>query len=142
SLREEWRDGARAYYGITVAGFPNLFMLYGPNTNLGHNSIITMMECQFDYILQALRVMRRRQASALEVRADAMARFDRNVQERLKGSAWASGCTSWYKRPDGRITNNWCGSVEDYKAETARLNVSDYELTAAPAEFAGSAASD
>lgn len=142
SLREEWHDGAKAYYGMTVAGFPNLFMLYGPNTNLGHNSIIAMMECQFDYILQALRVMRRRQASALEVRADAMARFDRDVQERLKGSAWASGCTSWYKRPDGRITNNWCGSVEDYKAETARLNVSDYELTPAPAEFAGSAASD
>jgi len=142
SLRQEWHNGASAYYGMAVAGFPNFFMLYGPNTNLGHNSIIAMMECQFEYILQALRVMRRRQASALEVRVEAMERFNRQVQERLQGSAWAAGCTSWYKSPDGRITNNWCGSVEDYKAETVRLAVSDFDLTMEASRYAESAASD
>jgi cation diffusion facilitator CzcD-associated flavoprotein CzcO len=142
SLRRAWSDGASAYYGIAVAGFPNFFMLYGPNTNLGHNSIIAMLECQFEYILQALRVMRERRASALEVRADALDRFNRDVEERLQGSAWASGCNSWYKNASGRITNNWCGSVEDYKAETARLQLTDFNLTTTAAELAGSAASD
>ncbi len=142
SLRHQWRDGASAYYGMAVSGFPNFFMLYGPNTNLGHNSIIAMLECQFDYILQALQLMHNRRASVLEVRADAIERFNRDVQDRLRGSAWASGCNSWYKTVGGRITNNWCGSVEDYKAETAQLQLSDFDLTAASAEMAGSAASD
>jgi len=142
SLRREWSDGASAYYGMAVPGFPNFFMLYGPNTNLGHNSIIAMLECQFEYILQALRMMRERRACALEVRADALQRFNRDVEERLQGSAWASGCNSWYKNASGRITNNWCGSVEDYKAETARLQLTDFDLTIAAAQLAGSAASD
>jgi cation diffusion facilitator CzcD-associated flavoprotein CzcO len=97
SLREEWHDSASAYYGMAVAGAPNFFMICGPNTFVGHNSVIAMLECQFDYILQALRLMRERQASAPEVRRDAMQRFDYEVQRRLQGSAWAGGCTSWYK---------------------------------------------
>jgi cation diffusion facilitator CzcD-associated flavoprotein CzcO len=141
SLREEWHDGARAYYGMAVAGFPNFFMICGPNTFLGHNSVIAMLECQLDYILQALRLMRERQASALAVRPDAMQRFDHEVQRRLQGSAWAGGCTSWYKNPSGRITNNWCGSVEDYKRETARLEVADFELAPA-AELASGIVSE
>lgn len=142
SLRQEWNDGASAYLGMTVAGFPNFFMLYGPNTNLGHNSIIAMLECQFGYILQALNLMEERQASALEVRAGAMERFNRDLQERLRGSAWGGGCSSWYKTADGRITNNWCGSVEDYKAETACVQISDYDLRVSAPELAGSASSD
>jgi methylglyoxal synthase len=131
SLREEWHNGASAYYGMAVAGFPNFFMLYGPNTNLGHNSIIAMLECQFEYILQAQRLMHERQASALEIRPDAMQRFDREVKQRLQGRAWASGCTSWYKNASGRIKANWWGSIEDYKRETARLEVDDFELAPA-----------
>jgi cation diffusion facilitator CzcD-associated flavoprotein CzcO len=131
SLREEWHDSASAYYGMAVAGVPNFFMICGPNTFVGHNSVIAMLECQFDYILQALRPIRERQASALEVRRDAMQRFDYEVQRRLQGSAWAGGCTSWYKNASGRITNNWCCSVEDYKHETARLEVADFELVPA-----------
>ncbi len=127
SLRQEWLGGAQAYLGMTVAGFPNFFMLYGPNTNLGHNSIITMLECQFDYLLQALRLSHEKQA-AIEVRADAMQSFNNHLQQRLRGSAWDGGCASWYKTPGGRIVNNWCGSVEDYKAATAQLETTHYNL--------------
>ncbi len=127
-LAEAWRDGPRAYLGLTVTGFPNFLMLYGPNTNLGHNSIIAMLECQYDYILQALELLEARGANALEVRAEALERFNRELQAELRGSAWAAGCGSWYKTADGRITNNWPGSVEDYRARTARLALADYDL--------------
>ena len=139
SLRNEWGGVPQAYLGMTVAGFPNMFMLYGPNTNLGHNSIIAMLECQFSYVLQALHVLEEKRTTALEVRADAMERFNCDLQERLHGSAWLAGCTNWYKTADGRITNNWCGSVEDYKAETAQLQLSDYDLLITEAELAPSA---
>lgn len=139
SLRNEWGGVPQAYFGMAVAGFPNLFMLYGPNTNLGHNSIIAMLEYQFSYVLQALSLVQEKRAAAIEVRAEAMDCFNRDIQERLRGSAWLAGCTNWYKTADGRVTNNWCGSVEDYKAETARLCISDYDLFAPAAEIAASA---
>ncbi|MBV8616708.1 MAG: NAD(P)/FAD-dependent oxidoreductase [Acetobacteraceae bacterium] len=128
SLRRAWRDAPEAYLGLTVAGFPNFFMLYGPNTNLGHNSIITMLECQFGYVLQALRAAEAQGAEALDVRPEVMARQNRQLQEDFRGTAWAGNCTSWYKTADGRITNNWSGSVEDYKAATARFDASQYEM--------------
>ena len=128
SLRDAWREAPEAYLGITAAGFPNLFMLYGPNTNLGHNSIIAMLECQYGYILQALQTVRESQADALDLRPDAMERYNRHLQREFEGTAWAGSCSSWYKTPEGRITNNWSGSVEEYKRRTARFDPSDYEV--------------
>jgi hypothetical protein len=113
---------------MNIAGFPNLFMLYGPNTNLGHNSIIAMLECQFHYVLQALAVARRRQADAIDVRPEVMAAFNRQLQQDMQGTAWVAGCTSWYKTADGRITNNWSGSVEDYKRRTACFDPNEYDM--------------
>ncbi len=135
SLREAWHDGPRAHLGMTVPGFPNLFYLYGPNTNLGHNSILLMLEAQAGYIAQALRVMRERGGAPVEVRADAAERFDAELRAALKDSAWAAGCVSWYKTADGRITNNWWGSAEDYQRATARFDPAEYQaLEAASAE--------
>ncbi|TQN41117.1 cation diffusion facilitator CzcD-associated flavoprotein CzcO [Blastococcus colisei] len=128
SLRDVWHDGARAYLGTTVSGFPNLFLLYGPNTNLGHNSIILMLECQYDYVLQALRTRAETSAVALDVRREAMHRFNDRLQETLRGTAFAGGCTSWYKTADGHITNNWSGSVGEYQEAMRTFRLDDYEV--------------
>ncbi len=135
SLRELWKEAPEAYLGISVAGFPNFFMLYGPNTNLGHNSILLMLECQYAYVLQALTALRENRAHALDVKPHALASFNAQLQEELRGSSWAGSCISWYKTADNRITNNWSGSVEDYKARTARLELAHYELIGGTATF-------
>jgi cation diffusion facilitator CzcD-associated flavoprotein CzcO len=125
ALRDAWKDGPEAYLGLSVAGFPNLFILYGPNTNLGHNSIIAMLECQFDYVLQALPEVEK---APLSVKPDVMARFNTELQNSLQGTSWDGGCNSWYKNKNGKIINNWTGTVEDYKAATAKFNRADYEM--------------
>jgi cation diffusion facilitator CzcD-associated flavoprotein CzcO len=127
ALGDAWKDGPQAYLGVTVAGFPNFFMLYGPNTNLGHNSIIAMLECQYGYVLQGLETIKEK-AAALAVRPEAQERFNTELQAELADSSFAGNCNSWYKTADGKITNNWSGSVEDYKAATARLDLEAYEL--------------
>ena len=131
SLREAWRDGPEAYYGIAVAGFPNLFMLYGPNTNLGHNSILLMLEAQYGYIVQALQALDRSEGDGLDLRPEVMAQFNQRLQDDLRESSWAGSCVSWYKTASGRITNNWSGTVEEYKARTARFEPTEYEIVRA-----------
>ena len=127
ALEDAWRGGPEAYLGVTVAGFPNFFMLYGPNTNLGHNSIIAMLECQYGYVLPGVKTIAE-QSAALAVRPEAQERFNAELQAELADSSFAGNCNSWYKTADGKITNNWSGSVEDYKAATARLDLEAYEL--------------
>ena len=126
SLREAWRDAPEAYLGMTVAGFPNFFMLYGPNTNLGHNSILLMLECQYGYIQQALGAIEANGGRPMVVKPEALAAFNSKLQDELRGSSWAGSCQSWYKTADNRITNNWAGSVEDYRAHTASLDLRHY----------------
>jgi cation diffusion facilitator CzcD-associated flavoprotein CzcO len=113
-LADAWRDGAEAYLGVAVSDFPNFFLLYGPNTNLGHNSIIFMIECQVGYVLQCLQAMRRRGARAIDVRPEVMAAYNRGLQDDLRRTAWAAGCSSWYKNAAGKITNNWSGFTLRY----------------------------
>ena len=131
TLAQAWKDGPEAYLGVTVAGFPNLFMLYGPNTNLGHNSIIYMIEAQVGYVLQALAHDR-----PLSVRPEVMAAYNRQIQEELADTPWAGSCTSWYKTADGRILNNWPGSAKAYADALARFDANAYEpaRAAEPAE--------
>jgi cation diffusion facilitator CzcD-associated flavoprotein CzcO len=126
SLREEWQAAPRAYLGMTVPGFPNFYMLYGPNTNLGHNSILMMLECQIDYVLQAIGEVERKGGAPLEVKSEALAQFYDRLQADLRGSSWAGSCKSWYKTADGLVTNNWSGSVEDYKALTGKIDIMHY----------------
>lgn len=125
-LSEAWKDGAEAYLGVTVAGFPNLFMLYGPNTNLGHNSIIVMLEAQADYIVKCMKELRRRGARALDVRPAAFTAFNVQLQKDLEATAWAGECSSWYKTSSGKITNNWSDDTAAYRRRTARPNFDDY----------------
>jgi cation diffusion facilitator CzcD-associated flavoprotein CzcO len=125
-LGEEWAEGARAYLGMTVPGFPNMFCVYGPNTNLGGSSIIFMMEQQFGYILQVLRRIADGTVSCVDVRRYVADVYDAEMQRRLGESVW-SGCASWYREDSGRISTNWPGLVSEYRRRTARLDLTDYE---------------
>jgi len=129
-LEEVWKDGAEAYLGVSVAGFPNFFMLYGPNTNLGHNSIIFMIECQVRYIMDCLRALAERDLAWLDVRTDVMRSYNERLQAILARSVWAKVGKSWYKRADGRITNNWSGSTVEYWWRTRRADLRLYRLGA------------
>lgn len=149
SLHDEWHGAARAYLGITVAGFPNLFLMYGPNTNLGHNSIIFMIECQANYILGCLEQMNSLGLASIELRREVMESYDARVQRELQGTVWAAIDRSWYKTEDGRITNNWSGSTIRYWWKTRLADLSLYHQTvravvrtAQPLETAAHAAAD
>jgi cation diffusion facilitator CzcD-associated flavoprotein CzcO len=125
-LREVWKDGAQAYLGLTVSGFPNLYMLYGPNTNLGHNSIVYMIESQVNYILDAVRILTKKGLRYTDVRADVQNGFNKTIQERMKSTIWAQGCTSWYLTADGKNTNNWPGFTLEYRKRTRKFDVGNY----------------
>jgi len=129
-LREEWRGGAHAYLGVTVSGFPNLFMLYGPNTNLGHNSILVMIEAQVGYILDAIRQMDERGLRRLDVKRDVMEAYNRELQRDLATSVWAADKQSWYKLADGTITNNWPHSTIRYRRLLRRADLAAYDTGA------------
>src|SRR5262249_46045350 len=104
-LSEDWKEGARAFLGISVAGYPNLFMMYGPNTNLGHNSIIFMIECQTNYIVQAVRTLAARDLAWLDLERDVMEGYNQRIQDELSRTVWAATPKSWYKTDSGRMTN-------------------------------------
>lgn len=134
-LSETWAHGARAYLGVAVADFPNCYLLYGPNTNLGHNSILFMVERQVNMVLQALALQteHRRHAGlahpdtavAVEVTHDALTREDRRTQRLMTGTVWVSSCRSWYKNASGRVTNNWPTWTVRYWFDTLRLRNAD-----------------
>jgi cation diffusion facilitator CzcD-associated flavoprotein CzcO len=126
-LRDEWRTGARAYLGVTVTGFPNFFMLYGPNTNLGHNSILVMIEAQVGYILDALAKMRARGVKRIDVKRDVLEAYNRTLQQELSKSVWSTIGSSWYKLADGTITNNWPHSTIRYQRLLREAKLEDYE---------------
>ncbi len=125
-LEDEWQDGARAYLGMSVAGFPNFFMMYGPNTNLGHNSIVFMLECQARYIVACIRHLAGRDLKYLELRRDVMDAYNARLQRELGRSVWAATGKSWYKTEDGKITNNWSGSTVRYWWRTRRVDLRSY----------------
>ncbi|MFO7192568.1 flavin-containing monooxygenase [Thermocrispum agreste] len=124
-LAEVWRDGAFAYKGMTVPGFPNMFLMYGPNTNLGCGSIIYMLETQARYIAQAIREVARQPGVAFDVREDVCDEYNRALQRRLDRSVWTL-CSSWYRNASGRVTNNWPGTVSAYRLTARRWHPEDY----------------
>lgn len=126
-LRDEWRNGARAYLGVTVAGLPNFFLLYGPNTNLGHNSILVMIEAQVGYILDAMRKMQAGGIRRIDVKRQVQDDYNRALQVDLKNSVWSTIGTSWYQLADGTITNNWPHSTIRYRRLLREANLEDYE---------------
>ena len=120
ALHDVWRDGATAYLGIGVPGFPNLFCVYGPNTNLGGSSIIGMMEAQAAWIAQVVRRLADSDRRAFEVRREVADAYDREMQDRLRDSVWAA-CANWYQ-DHGRITTNWPGLVAEYQQRLAQVD--------------------
>lgn len=126
-LTQTWRNQpAATRLGITVAGFPNLFLLVGPNTGLGHNSIIFMIECQVDYIVRALASLRERGHDTLRLRPEVQQDDYRLNQRKMQGTVWASGCKSWYQNADGHIDTLWPGYTWEYWLKTRRFQVGDY----------------
>ncbi len=120
-LNQAWDKGAEAYYGMCMPGFPNFFMLYGPNTNLGHNSIVYMLESQLRYLRGALCLLRDHPQRSVEVRNEVQTEYQQRLEQRLRRSVWASGCSSWYHDEHGRITTNWPGSTLSYAWQTRRF---------------------
>ncbi|MDR3498283.1 MAG: NAD(P)/FAD-dependent oxidoreductase [Parvibaculum sp.] len=128
-IRDAWKGGAEAHLGMTVSGFPNFFMLYGPNTNLGHNSIIFMIECQANYIVQCVEKLRRDNLAYLDVKAEVQRASNQSVQDDNAKSVFASGgCTSWYKTAEGKVTNNWANYTFKYWWRTRRPNFAEFTL--------------
>ncbi len=128
SLRQNWQDGPSALLGMTVAGFPNLTLLYGPNTNLGHNSLVFMLECQTSYLGQAWRLLRDQSGCALDLRLERQDTYQHWLEQSLAKSIWAGGCHSWYQDDAGRITTNWPASTLRYWWRTQRFRREDYVL--------------
>ncbi|PKQ07113.1 MAG: 4-hydroxyacetophenone monooxygenase [Alphaproteobacteria bacterium HGW-Alphaproteobacteria-11] len=127
-LNDVWARGAEAHRGVAVAGFPNFFMLYGPNTNLGHNSIIFMIECQVNYIAQCVQALQNGKLRYIDVRKEAMEAFNRALQKDMQKTVWAAGCASWYKTADGKVTNNWSSFTARYWWEMRHPDFAEYAL--------------
>lgn len=128
-LDDVWRDGAEAYLGTTVAGFPNLFLLVGPNTGLGHTSMVFIIESQIAYVLDAVRTMRARRLKSVEVRPEVQARYNADLQRRLGDTVWMSGCMSWYLTRTGKNTTLWPGFTFEYRLRTRRFDARAYDLS-------------
>jgi cation diffusion facilitator CzcD-associated flavoprotein CzcO len=133
-LSEIWAGSPRAHRGATVPGFPNLFLLLGPNTGLGHSSMVYMVESQIAYVLDALRTMRERRVPVAEVSATALERYNAEIDERMEGTIWNTGCVSWYQDATGRNGAIWPDWTWRFRQETAEFDEDAYELRApAPA---------
>jgi cation diffusion facilitator CzcD-associated flavoprotein CzcO len=123
-LAERWREGAATHLGISVDGFPNLYFLAGPNTGLGHNSMVFMIESQIHFVMEHLRELERAGATAIEVKPEVEAAFNAGVDQRTEGTIWKSGCTSWYLDEKGQNGFLWPGSTVSFRKLTRRVELS------------------
>jgi cation diffusion facilitator CzcD-associated flavoprotein CzcO len=131
TLADAWSPTARAYLGMSVPGFPNMFLLYGPHTNGGSGSVIYTIEAGMGHVLAALQELERAGAQSIEVRREAADAFDRELREALAGTVWHSGCTNWYIDENGNDPNQWPWLWSTYRRRTASLAPGAYQLTAA-----------
>jgi cation diffusion facilitator CzcD-associated flavoprotein CzcO len=130
NLSKEWAsEGMQTHLGMSVSGFPNLFFLLGPNTGLGHNSVVFMIESQIRYVSQAIKLVEQSDAEAIEVRGDVQSRFNSDIQRRLRKGIWTQGgCTSWYLDAQGVNRTIWPGFTWRYWLQTRKLDPADFEL--------------
>jgi cation diffusion facilitator CzcD-associated flavoprotein CzcO len=128
SLDEDWSRGAYAYKSMTVSGYPNLFLTFGPNSGPGHNSALVYMESQIDYAVKAISYLVAEQVHSLDVRADLEEQFNADIQQRLGRTNWNSGCHSWYLTDDGFNATMYPGFATQYKQQLARFRPGDYTL--------------
>jgi hypothetical protein len=140
ALAKRWSLRREAYLGTTVAGYPNYFMLVGPNTATGHTSVLLYLEAQVEYIVGALGHMERVGAASLDVKPERQNDFNRDIQERLASTVWTEGgCRSWYLDPDGGTSVLWPGYTGRFRKALRRFDPSDYQIDApvtAPAAVA------
>ncbi|MDB5970838.1 MAG: alpha/beta hydrolase [Hydrocarboniphaga sp.] len=127
-LNQAWRRGAMAYLGMTVPHFPNFFMLYGPNTNLGHNSIVYMLESQIAHLMRCFKAMRASGMTRIEVESRRYRQYNLGIQQRLSGTVW-NGCSSWYVDANGHNSTNWPGFTLSYRWLTRHTSLQAYRLT-------------
>ncbi|HEY1358784.1 MAG TPA: NAD(P)/FAD-dependent oxidoreductase, partial [Thermoleophilaceae bacterium] len=132
TLKEAWNGSPRAYLGTAISGFPNLFLLVGPNSAGGYNSIIFTTEAHVNYVVECVKEMDRRGVTSVEVRSDVYDAFNRKTDERLRASVWnKGGCASWYIDENGRNGVWWPGFTWRLWQKTRRFDTRDYQLTAA-----------
>lgn len=128
SIQEAWKEGPINYMGINVSKFPNFFMMYGPNTNLGHNSIILMSEAQAGYITQCVKSMEVKNWKSMDIKPEIMLNHHQTIQKRLRNMIWASVEDSWYKSANGNIPNNYPGRTMEYIQKTKKVNFEAYSI--------------
>jgi cation diffusion facilitator CzcD-associated flavoprotein CzcO len=131
TLAEEWADLPRAYLGMSVPGFPNMFLLYGPNTNGGTGSVIYVIEAAMAHVIAALQGLERNTAARIELRRETAEEFDSELRSALNKSVWHTGCTSWYLDENGNDPNQWPWLWTTYRRRTARVEPGAYELDGA-----------
>ncbi len=128
-ISEAWNDGAIAYLGITTAGFPNLFMLYGPNTNNG--SILAMIEYQVAHVMGLLKRLSSEHLAWLDVRADVMHTYNEEVQRAIAGvKVWQAGCNGYYRTPSGRVVTQWPYSMTEFRERSGAIDPQAFEVAA------------
>ena len=130
SLRDTWRDGAYAYLGMSVPGFPNFFMLYGPNTNVGSNSVIFVLEAQAHYIVRALKHLRAKGGSYVAVRRSATEAFNSRIDAWMEGTVWTTRCSNYFRAANGRVVTQWPRSARVMWEMTRRFRSGDYTFDA------------
>jgi len=125
-LRDAWADGAEAHLGITVAGFPDLFVVYGPNTDLGGNSVVYVIESQMRFLARAVPPLLAPDAAAMDTDPEAQRRWGEELRRRFRGTVWEGECDSCYRTADGRDTANWPGPTLTYRRRTRHPRPQDY----------------
>ena len=129
TLEDAWAGVPSAYLGLTVPGFPNLFLIYGPHTNGGTGSVIFTIECGMQHVLDGLATLDETGARRIEVRPDAAAAFEREIKAALPRTVWHSGCRNWYVDEHGSDPNQWPYPFSSYRRRTAQLDRAAYSLT-------------
>jgi cation diffusion facilitator CzcD-associated flavoprotein CzcO len=132
TLSQAWAGVPRAYYGLSVPGFPNMFLIYGPNTNGGTGSVIYTIEAAIRHVISALGELDRTGARAIAVKRESAEAFDRQLRTALRQTVWHTGCTSWYLDENGNDPNQWPWLWSAYRKRTQKIDPSAYSLLSAP----------
>jgi len=128
-LDEVWNPYPKTHRGMTVPGFPNFFMLYGPNTNLGHGSAIFMLECQANYTVASIKAALAKKCNVIEPKVEATEKSYLEMESEMDRTVWSAGCSSWYKTADGKIVNNWSSHTVKYWWQTRRPRLAEFNLS-------------
>jgi cation diffusion facilitator CzcD-associated flavoprotein CzcO len=128
-LNSVWKDnGFESYYGTTVAGFPNAFILAGPNTGIGHTSLVVMIEAQYNYVMDAIQKIKQQEIKYIDVKESVQTQFCQTMQDKMVGTAWTSGCNSWYLSDSGKNFTIWPDYTYNYIRQTKLINLADYNV--------------